>query len=380
MRKNATRFSPAEMDVTMRPPRRAALPRACLRAVGRTAVVLLTVTGPAVAVAAGPAAASAPTPGAEPVPTLAPAAAAAFRPSDPRLGSPAGLVAGVAHPDVWWTLGTAAGRSRLFALGADGRTRAMFTLTGTAGRTWNALTIVRGTAGAAARLFLTDLREGRNGSLTLHRVNEPATLADAALPVKSYKVQYPDGGHDAGTMLADPREGRIYIITEAASAAAVYALPGALGPQMNNLTRLRTVPFGVRAGSFAPDGRVVLRTAADVRVLAGIRDKVTQVIRTPAQSGTAAFGVDADGRRAVMADRRGARPVFRAVPLPASTKSPAPQAGATVPLAGGGKDGPVRIPADSGPPGGLIGTGALAGLGLLGVLGGVFYLRGRRRG
>lgn len=53
--------------------------------------------------------------------------------------------------------------------------------------------------------------------------------------------------------------------------------------------------------------------------------------------------------------------------------------GADAPPAGQEEKAPVSFPAKSGPPGGLLGTGALVGLGLLGVLGAVFYLVGRRR-
>lgn len=364
----------------MRAVSREARRRTLLRTAGRAGatfgfVAALSATGMAVTVPnAAHAAHAANAANAEaPVPTVSPSPSAAFRVSDPRVAGVGGVVAGTAHPDVWWALGSGTGRPRLFALGRDGGVRAAYTLTGVpAGHRWNALTIVRNGSGAA-NLFLGDLTEGRLGSLSLYRVAEPAALRNGTLAARPFKLRYPDGGHDGGTLLADPREGRVYIVTRAATAAAVFALPGVLGPQVNELTRLRTLRFGVRGGGFAPDGRVVFRTSADLRVLAGIRDKVTQVVKLARASGDA-LGVAPDGRRALVADR-GARPVFRAVALPAGAGGPTPAA--TKPL--GSAEEPVSFPSKSGPPGGLLGTGALAGLLLLGVLGVAFYLRGRRR-
>ncbi|MFD0685149.1 hypothetical protein [Actinomadura fibrosa] len=346
-----------------------------LAAAGSAAVTLVVLTASAAAAGAQVEGNRAPTP--RPAVTSTASATAAFRPADPRLAVPAGLVAGVRHPDIWWTIGTASGRPMLFALDARGRTRASYTFPAVTGARLNAITIVKNGSGEPG-LFVGDLDQGRAGSLTLHRVAEPAALASGALQVKSFRLKYPDGGHLGGALLADPAESRVYIITKDPTAAGVFALPGVLGPQQNALTRLRTLTFPVRGGEFARDGRVILKTPRDVRVLGGIREKVTQVVRTAVKMGGSAFAVAPDGRRVVIADP-GTRPMFRVVDLPAVTGTAsaggAPSAGST-PVA---DQSPVSLPSDSGPPGGLIGTGALAGLVLLGVVSGVLYLRGRRR-
>ncbi|QXJ24364.1 hypothetical protein AGRA3207_005675 [Actinomadura graeca] len=354
---------------------RAHSPRAPHLAAGSAAAALVVLTGP---ILTGPPAAAAPTPKPTPAVTSTVAATAAFRAADPRLAVPAGLVAGVVHPEIWWTIGAASGRPLLFALDARGRTRAAYTLAGAVTTRLTAITIVKNGAGESG-LFVGDLDEGRAGSLTLHRVPEPAALTGGTLQVKSFRLRYPDGGHQGGALLADPAESRVYIITRGATAAAVFALPGVLGPQVNELTRLRTLSYPVRGGEFTRDGRVVLKTTRDLRVLGGIRDKAGQVVRTSAKMTGAAFGVSADGRRAVMADP-GTRPVFRSIALPtgaaSATGAGVPQPSGTVSV--NDQSSPVSFPSESGPPGGLLGTGALIGLVLLGLLSGVFYVRGRR--
>ncbi|WP_242900891.1 hypothetical protein [Actinomadura terrae] len=340
-----------------------------LAAGGAAAALVISAAPPAPAGAA-------PTPKPSPAVTSTVTAAAAFRPADPRLTTPAGLVAGFVHPEIWWTIGSASGHPLLFALDTRGRTRAAYTLTGVTGGL-DAITIVKNGSGQSG-LFVGNLGQGRAGSLTLYRVPEPSALSGGALQVKPFKVRYPDGGHQGGALLADPAESRVYIITRDATAAAVFALPGVLGPQVNALTRLRTLAFPVRGGEFTRDGRVVLKTTRDVRVLTGIRERVGQVVRAAVRMGGAAFAVTSDGKRVVLADP-GPKPLFRSLTLPTGTQSAAaPKPGSTLPV--GDQSSPVSFPSESGPPGGLLGTGALVGLVLLGLLGGAFYVRGRRHG
>lgn len=311
-----------------------------------------------------------------PVPTSSPQASVAFRASDARLSDPGALARGIAHPDVWWTLD--ARHSRLFAVGDDGKTKASFTVP--AARGWDTLAVVKGDGGAGT-LYLADLNAAgaKHDTLTLYKVAEPSKLADGALTARKYQVAYPDGAHEAGTFIGDPSEQRLYVVTRTATAASVYALPAALGSRVvNRLTRVRRLPFGVRGGAFAPDGRVVLRGNGDVRVLAGIRDKVTQVLRTDAKGD--AVAVAPDGGRVLIAET-GSRPRVLALPLAdggAQPKTGKPGAASGQAVADRAASENYR-PAKETLPGGVLGTGSLAGLALLGLVGGGFYLRGRRR-
>jgi hypothetical protein len=338
--------------------------------------VLAAVTFVVSAVASQAAAAAVPSPTPTPKPgsTTSASTTPALRWTDPHLTSPGGLAAGVVHPDVWWTFDSRAPQTRLVALDSRGRTAATYQLQGVPH--WNALTVVK--SGSGASLVLADLTKGQaeTGLLTLYRVDEPTRLASGTLVAKSYRLRYPDGGHDAATLLASPSDGRVYIVTRSTVAAAVFALPGALGPDVNKLTRLRKLPFGVRAGTFTPDGRVVLRTATDIRIMNAIRDKeLAGVIKVPRTSGDA-IGASSDGRSVVIADK--ARRAARAVRLP-ENRSRSPLPGSTSPVSDNGSSSfDFTGGGASGPPGGMLGTGALIGLVLLGMLSGLLYVRGRR--
>lgn len=350
---------------------RAHPPRALRLAAGIAATALVVLTGPA--------ATAVPTPTPTPTPAVTSSASAkpVFRPSDPRLTAPAAVVAGIVHPDVWWTVASVSGRPMLFALDTSGRTRAAYTLTGMpAGNRPNAITIVKNGDGESG-LFISDLRDGATGKFTLHRIAEPASLTDGPLTAESFKITYPDGPHAASTLIADPAESRLYVITTGRKAAAVFALPGVLGPGPNVPTRLRTLKFPVRGGQFAADGRVILKTTKDVRVLGGIRKPVGQVIRTKTRMTGDAFAVTSNGTWVLIA-APGPRPLFSSVTLPEPNDATRPSPTASAPVTQHAT--PVAFPTKSGLPGGPIGTGALVGLVLLVAFAGIFYLRGRRHG
>ncbi|WP_019629270.1 hypothetical protein [Actinomadura atramentaria] len=312
---------------------------------------------------------STPTAPGTPAPTTTPSVAASFRPADPRVRGLAGIAPSVGHDGVWWALAGTAGAPRLYALGPDGRTRAVYALSGVpAGVALDALTAARDDA-RGPRLYLADLSQPR-GTIGMYEVVEPTALKSGTLPVRKRTVRYPDGAHAAGTLLSDPRDGRVYVLARTARATALYALPGALGPQVNDLTRMRVLAFRALGAGMTAQGRVVLRTAADVRVLASVRGDVEHVLRVRVPA--AHFALDAAGERAVFASA-GARPVFRSVALPAAAGGDAPV------RPDGGTGRPVPVPGRPALPGGPLGTAALGGLALLGALSLGLGLRNRRR-
>jgi len=74
-----------------------------------------------------------------------------------------------------------------------------------------------------------------------------------------YDLTYPDGSHDAETLLAAP-DGRLYVVTKGMFGGTVYAAPAELSAAHTN--RLVPVADGILPmatdGSFLPDGRHVL--------------------------------------------------------------------------------------------------------------------------
>jgi len=121
------------------------------------------------------------------------------------------------------------------------------------------------------RLWLADIGDNRGdrASVRLIGVAEPA----GGRPVGAAEIRtlhYPDGPHDAETLLASPVTGRLWIVTKVLTGVSgVYAVP----PTGMMMTRVATVHVGlgglVTGGDVRPDGRaVVLRTYDDAIVYA----------------------------------------------------------------------------------------------------------------
>jgi hypothetical protein len=103
----------------------------------------------------------------------------------------------------------------------------------------------------------------------------PFGRGDRTANPPAYSLVYPDGPHDAETLLADPRTGRLYVVSKDVFGGTMYAAPAHLVAGRPN--RLRAVADGMgyaTDGAFFPDGRsLVLRdyTGATVWTWPGLR-------------------------------------------------------------------------------------------------------------
>ncbi|HEV8325713.1 MAG TPA: hypothetical protein VG389_29150 [Myxococcota bacterium] len=193
-----------------------------------------------------------------------------------------GLVASRAHPGVVWTHNDSGDAPRLFAVRAsDGADLGAFTLLGADAVDWEdvALGPCSPPAGAAAPpagscLWAADIGDNFRSrtSAAVYRVPEPAPLAgggDHDVPgAVAFPFVYPDGPHDAETLLADPRSGRLYVVTKTKSGpSTVFRFPdGAAAGSTATLVPVATLDFSalgqqVTGGDVSPDGtRVAIRT------------------------------------------------------------------------------------------------------------------------
>ena len=72
----------------------------------------------------------------------------------------------------------------------------------------------------------------------------------------TYTLVYPDGAHDAETLLAHPRTGQLFVVSKDIFGGVVYAAPRELSPTQPNELRAVADSLGFATdGSFFPDGR-----------------------------------------------------------------------------------------------------------------------------
>jgi hypothetical protein len=246
-------------------------------------------------------------------------AVVATRLADPRILESSGLALSRRHPGVVWTHNDSGDEARLFAVGSDGRTRAVLTLAGAQARDWEALAAGRDDRGRPA-LFAGDIGDN-NGvwpEVAVYRVAEPVVLRDATVSAVRYRLRYADGPHNAEALLADPRSNRLYVATKAESGGGLYRAPARLDPAgVNVLQRVARVPPVVTDGAFLPSGRgFVLRDYQQAHVYAAPGRRVGS-FDLPLQFQGESLAAAADGR-SVLAGSEGPDSEVWRVPLPAS--------------------------------------------------------------
>lgn len=188
---------------------------------------------------------------------------------DPQIRETSGIAASAAHPGVWYVHNDSGDAARLFAVGEDGSLRATLTLD-VPHVDWE--DIARGPCPAGQCLYIGDIGDNQlaRDALVVYRVSEPVQLVDSVLPAERLYFKYPDGAHDAETLLIDPASGEVIVITKVDSGpSSIYALPLQPGERATaELVGSVEPPTGsarITGGDVHPDGTaVLLRTRSGV--------------------------------------------------------------------------------------------------------------------
>ena len=208
------------------------------------------------------------------------AAAAAEKPTAPaicgrlrtvvtgRLAAPeateiSGLVASHTQPGVLWAHNDSGDRARIFALRSDGSLIASLDVPGAEATDWEDIAV-----GPGGYLLLGDIGDNKSvrKDIDIYRVPEPR-LADgpgATAAATRLRLTYPDGAHDAETLLADPRTGEVVVVTkrlDGRSGVYVGRAPARGVPAEAVLRHAGDLRLGfaglATAGDVSADGRTV---------------------------------------------------------------------------------------------------------------------------
>ena len=282
--------------------------------------------------------------------------------ADDRLHEISGMAVSASHPGILWALNDSGGGPYVYALDAHTcHVRARVQVRGASARDFEAMAVGRDGKGRPV-LWLADIGDNLASwpHVQLVRIREPERIADATVAARTFDVRYPDGPHDAETLLADPVSGRLWIVTKQLADGRLYSLPRHLSSSSITTARfVRTERGLITDGAISPDGhRYALRDYVDATVFSGLPPGTQpRIVQLPYQPQGEALAWTADGTALLVAsekDRRLLRvPVDRvpppSSPTPASSSSSSSSSGPAGPAAPVATSGPSALPEPASP-------------------------------
>lgn len=197
--------------------------------------------------------------------------------ADRRVTEASGIVESRRNPGVFYVHNDSGDSARFFAIGRDGSTRFVVNVRNAKNVDWEDIAACRDAAGKPV-VFLGDIGDNdrRRKSVTIYEVFDPPAprgkpVSQVSVAARAIPFRYPDGPHDAETLMAEPRARALYVVTKSwkGEPAEVFQLnPDAKGTQtartigeMRFSDGLPVYPDMATGGDISPDGsRLVVRT------------------------------------------------------------------------------------------------------------------------
>ncbi len=207
-----------------------------------------------------------------------------FHLNDKRISEASGIAVATREREVWFTHNDSGDLARFFAVGPTGRTLATYDVDGAHNVDWEDMAAAPD-ADRVPTLWFGDIgdNDAKRKTIEVYAVPEPH-VATGTLHVRGtrYTFGYPDGPHNAESLLVDPRTARIFVASKTFTGETeVFVAPAHPSPDgLNALALLATLhwsaPHDVSSlsglaeqlattgGAFSPDGRTLaLRTYTD---------------------------------------------------------------------------------------------------------------------
>jgi len=179
-----------------------------------------------------------------------------------------GIVASRRNTGVLWVHNDSGDLPRIYALNLKGRLLGIYYLKDARLRDWEDIALAYGPDPNCDYLYIGDIgdNKAKRPFVTVYRVREPKVDPNQTLvktevgPVVSLNLEYPDGPKDAETLIVDPLNSDIYIISKRDLFSKVYRVKY---PHSNEhrlvMDRVAVLPWGFAvAGDVSPDGDLVI--------------------------------------------------------------------------------------------------------------------------
>lgn len=188
------------------------------------------------------------------------------------LDEASGLVASAVHDNRFYSHNDSGDSARFFAIDDTGADFGVYTASGVTAVDWEDIAVGPCPSGSCVYLADTGDNAEQRTSYVIYRTPEPSALGAGthAVTMEALPFTYPDGSHNAETLLVHPVTGVITIVTKTATPpAGIYELPMPLTPgvSVKAIKRGEITPIGksplFTGGDLGPRG-ILLRTKTTV--------------------------------------------------------------------------------------------------------------------
>ncbi|MDW7694181.1 hypothetical protein R9C00_05480 [Flammeovirgaceae bacterium SG7u.111] len=178
-----------------------------------------------------------------------------------------GIATSVSFKNAIWTHNDSGGKNSLFLLDKAGKHLAEFVLEGIENRDWEDIAVGPGPTEGTNYIYLAETgdNQAQYEGKYIYRFAEPESYTGSVKPdtiheIETLSFSYPDGNRDAETIMVNPLNKDIYIVSKREDNVHFYR---AAFPQSTTKTfpleKLGVLPFyNVTAGDISPDGKELL--------------------------------------------------------------------------------------------------------------------------
>ncbi len=194
--------------------------------------------------------------------------------ADPEISEASGIVASRCNPGIFWTHNDSGDSANIYAIAKTGESLGIWNIPRSANNDWEDIAEYKDTKGKCF-LYVGDIGDNseRISEHSIYRVQEPHVSTHAvSMTAKDIQTtdtaevlrfKYPDGPHNAETLMVGPNDGEIYVVTKNRKGpAAVFRLNPEFdleAPVPAEKIAEITVPAIMKGlitgGDIAPDGR-----------------------------------------------------------------------------------------------------------------------------
>jgi hypothetical protein len=186
-----------------------------------------------------------------------------FKFADAQIDESSGLGTSSYGDGIVYTHNDSGDTARFFAVNSRGTTVAIYTLKGATAHDWEDMETGTDASGKPV-LYFGDIGDNsaKRTEIDVYQVPEPRGPS-ASVPWVRYRFAYPDGSHNAETLMVDPHTHRIFIASKAALGdGLLYEAPAVLSTTAINRLAVvvpqRTVPMLTTSGDISPDGKLMV--------------------------------------------------------------------------------------------------------------------------